>query len=397
MDMKIVSRRQLVETIVNGHLDVIEFLHDQGVDLNCYHFMWEIGQRGKASSLHWMASKGIISNKSLVFNYLVQNGEIDILKESYEDSSEYIDKYTFLACARGGNVEVMNWLLQQKNCEWDLSLFTEAARGGSIPMMELCLRKGCPPREDICSSAMENWNHEAAFIALKWLRENNVPWNERVCENAAEYGDLKALKWARENGCPWDEETFYYAARQGNVDILDYCFQNNCPMAHDIDYHVNFDSVAYFDDTLTPTDIFTPTELKEKSLKLYMWLHQHAVPWDKYSTLKTAREGHWKTLMWAIDNGCPCHEDILGYVIGKSNIPILEYYLQHLALTNDTAYVFVMNKMKEAHDVTDKDMITMLQKIHDYGIPWSRDIIPCAERLGRSNVASWLRCVGCPQ
>ena len=61
-----------------------------------------------------------------------------------------------------------------------------------------------------------------------------------------------------------------------------------------------------------------------------------------------------------------------------------------------------MNKMNISNqqkmvNVTDAKMIKLLQMIHDYGIPWSRDIISYAERVGRSNVASWLRCVGCPE
>lgn len=104
--------------------------------------------------------------------------------------------------------------------------------------------------------------------------------------------------------------------------------------------------------------------------------------------------------MWAIENGCPWHEDILKEAFGSYNMPMVEYCLERLSTTDADIYVLAMNKMnnsKKMANVTDAQMIKMLQKIHDYGIPWSRDIISCAERLGRSNVASWLRCVGCPQ
>jgi hypothetical protein len=49
---------------------------------------------------------------------------------------------------------------------------------------------------------------------LKWARENDCPWNEWTCENAAKGGHLEILKWARENGCPWDEETRELAAEE---------------------------------------------------------------------------------------------------------------------------------------------------------------------------------------
>ncbi|GFH56467.1 hypothetical protein CTEN210_12943 [Chaetoceros tenuissimus] len=383
------GRLQLVETIVNGHLEVIEFLHDQGVYLDNDDIIWKIRTRDKSSSLHWMASKGIISDREdEVFNYLVEDGEIEILKESYKDFAQYMDEDTFDGCAESGNIEVMNWLLQENDCEWNSSLFSTAARSGSIPMMELCLQNGCPPCEDICSSAMQNTNQEAALKGLIWLREKKIPWDKRVCENAAMYGNFKAFKWARENGCPWDEETFYSAACFGHVDILDYCFENNCPMGDDINYHVSFDHDPVVFETIDRT------EMEERLLKVYKWLHQHSIPWDNTVSLEAAKEQYWKTLMWAIENGCPLHEDVLLCAIGECNIPMVEYCLSQLSSTEDNIYVLAINKMMHRR-MNDLQMIEMLQKIHDCGIPWSRDIIPCAERLGRSNVASWLRCAGC--
>ena len=38
---------------------------------------------------------------------------------------------------------------------------------------------------------------------LAWARENDCPWDARVCSWAAEYGQLEALRWAREHQCPW--------------------------------------------------------------------------------------------------------------------------------------------------------------------------------------------------
>ncbi|GFH52669.1 hypothetical protein CTEN210_09145 [Chaetoceros tenuissimus] len=383
---------QLAEIVANDHLDVIEFLHDQGVDLDNEDIIIEIGKIGKARNLHWMVSKGMIFfRKDEVIDYLVLDGEIDILKENYEQMNEH--EYTFKACAEGGNIEVMNWLLQQKDCVWSSYLFARSAESGSIQMMELCFQHECPPHERVCSGSMMNKNKDAALTALKWLREHNIPWNEYVCEYAAMYGNLKALKWARENGCPWDEDTFNRAAQYGNIEILDYCFKNNCPIDHDEIYHYPFNDEIY-----NPTE----SELQERSLKVYKWLHQHSIPWDDEAGLVTAQHGHLATLKWAIENGCPWHEDMLGCAIGQFDFPMVAYCIQHLSPMDGSVYVLAINKMNETsetrmHGDSDTKMIKMLQMFHDYGIPWSIDIIPFAERLSRSKVANWLRCVGCPE
>ncbi|GFH52670.1 hypothetical protein CTEN210_09146 [Chaetoceros tenuissimus] len=392
----------IVDTIANGHLDVIEYLHDQGVDLDdlIYHVDEDLfykmkDKKCKASSLHWMATKGIICFwKDKVFNYLLQHGEIAILKEHYANSFHLMNEFTFRNCAEGGSTEVMNWLLQVNNdCDWDSFVFAAAAKSGSIPMMELCLQNGCPPHTYICSSAMENIDKEVALTTLKWLREHNIPWDFGVCYRAAIHGNLKALKWARENGCPWSTQTYNNAAQYGNIDILDYCFQNNCPIERDRIYHFPF-----VDEYSAPT----LRELQERSLMVYKWLHHHSIRWSNDASLAAAEAGHLATLMWAMENDCPWHEGILGYAFRSYDIPLVEYCLQRLSPIDDNIYVLAMDEMNETNErsvdnVTDAEMIEMLQKIHDHGLPWSRDIIPHAERLGRSNVASWLRCVGCPE
>jgi hypothetical protein len=44
---------------------------------------------------------------------------------------------------------------------------------------------------------------------LKWARERNCPWNEKIlCSYAAMERHLEILKWAREFFCLWNEATY---------------------------------------------------------------------------------------------------------------------------------------------------------------------------------------------
>ena len=387
----------ILETVANGHLDVVEFLYDHGVDLDNLtnpleneFFFKEMRDKCKATSLHWMVSKGIISDwaKGYIAKDLVRDGEIGILKESY---TEYINQDSLYACAEAGNFEIMNWLLQELDIDVELTfnLFSKAAKSGNIPIMELCLRNGCPTDESICSSAMQNKNGEAALTALKWLHEHDIPMDEGVCTYAARYGHLKVLRWARENGCPWDRETFNSAAKHGHIDILEYCFKNNCPMDSTLIYQMPFD-----DHLSEPTF----SEMQERSLKVYKWLHQHSIPWDDTACLATAKAGHLATLKWAIENGCPWHEGVFEELRVNciNTVAMMKFCLQHLSSMDDSVYIFAINKMNGRWKYDQPAMIEVLQMFHDYGMPWNRDTVPCADRLGLKLVAGWLRCVGCP-
>ena len=388
----------ILETFANGHLDVIEFLHDQkGLGFGLLDFLdkdeyfYNMRHKCKATDLHWMVSKGIISDwrKVYIVDDLARDEEIIILKESY---TGFIDQDTLFAFAKTGNFEAVNWLLQESDFdfEWTSELFSQAAKSGNIQIMEFCLQNGCPTDESICSSSMQNKNVEAALSALKWLHEHNIPWDELVCYYAAIYGNLKALIWARENGCPWGRETFNCAAQYGRIDILEYCFKYNCPVDSPILYQMPFEADEFFEPTLS--------EMQERSLKVYKWLHQHSIPWDDTACLTPARAGHLSTLKWAIENGCPWHEDIFEEINIECNaaMDMVKYCFQHLSSIDDLVYVFVINKMNERWRYHQSAIIEVLQMLHDHGIPWNRDLIPCAERLGQTQLADWLRCVGCP-
>ena len=58
------------------------------------------------------------------------------------------------------------------------------------------------------------------------MRENDAPWNERVCSRAAENGYFELLEWLRVNGAPWDEEVCTHAARRGDLELLKWARAN---------------------------------------------------------------------------------------------------------------------------------------------------------------------------
>jgi hypothetical protein len=53
---------------------------------------------------------------------------------------------------------------------------------------------------------------------LKWLREQQCPWNWATCANAAMYGHVEIMRWAREQGCPWDGMTVEYAIQRTELE-----------------------------------------------------------------------------------------------------------------------------------------------------------------------------------
>ena len=63
---------------------------------------------------------------------------------------------------------------------------------------------------------------------LRWLREvKNCEWDEYTCHEAAENGHLACLKYAHEKGCTWLARSCWDSAR--NEHIKEYLREHNCP------------------------------------------------------------------------------------------------------------------------------------------------------------------------
>ena len=50
---------------------------------------------------------------------------------------------------------------------------------------------------------------------MKWLKENNCPWNKQTFYYAVRNDNLKNMKWLKKNNCPWDEWSFKWAVIKG--------------------------------------------------------------------------------------------------------------------------------------------------------------------------------------
>jgi|TARA_B110000459_G_C16457452_1_gene423610 hypothetical protein len=61
------------------------------------------------------------------------------------------------------------------------------------------------------------------------IRENNTPWDEKMCAEAAWGGHFEVLQWARANGCPWDTSTCSKAEERGHDHVLEWAKANGAP------------------------------------------------------------------------------------------------------------------------------------------------------------------------
>ena len=152
-------------------------------------------------------------------------------------------------------LELLKWVREMKNCDWDAEAISWAAHQGNLEMVKYCVATECPMDEGACSLA----SYKGRLECLKYLHEEaKAPWNWETAAFAAERGHLHILEYLVERKYDkFDTTACWFAAADGHLDCLKY-------------------------------------------------LHETAkAPWDSYSVVKAHENNHPECLQYLLDNDCP--------------------------------------------------------------------------------------------
>jgi hypothetical protein len=148
---------------------------------------------GSISMLNWLRCEGYCEFNQSTCRGAAEEGHLAALKHLRSEGCDWDVDDIARCAARGGCVEMVEWLLQQQQgIVIDDRVLASAAGAGQIAMCEYLHSIGCV-------------------------------WDADVCYQAARNGHVDTLRWLRENGCPWQvKHVFRSAARNNYTDILAY-------------------------------------------------------------------------------------------------------------------------------------------------------------------------------
>lgn len=183
-----VNPQILYEASKNGHINIIKWLYK-----NKYNYE--------------------VINASMAVSGAIQYGNLNNVKWLIEHNFKYNKEDVYMA-GTFNRVNILKYLLEEKNCEWDEYLYNYAAKNGSLNVLK--------------------------YLYKYSYNDLSMPtWSSSTISSAAKNGHLKIIKYLRKKNCPWNEYTIIQAAIDSNYNFqkrktLKWCIDNNCSISEEL-------------------------------------------------------------------------------------------------------------------------------------------------------------------
>ena len=158
--------------------------------------------------------------------------------------------------AKTNKLELLKWIREEKQCEWNSRTIDMAANQGNLEMVKYCVANECPIGAFACANAAENGHlaclkylHEEVKAPWGWTTANCAAGNGHLhileylverkydqysgfeCQFAAEKGHLDCLKYLHETAkAPWNSQAVRDAHKNKHPECVQYLLDNNCPL-----------------------------------------------------------------------------------------------------------------------------------------------------------------------
>ena len=119
-------------------------------------------------------------------------------------------EYFSFRVAVTNELELLRWVREEKECDWDWKASNVAAINGNLDMLKYCCENGCEIHEGTCANAARNGHLDC----LEYLRSKNCPWDSWVCKEAHENNHMDILTYAVKNKCPGYEAFEQFIPKQ---------------------------------------------------------------------------------------------------------------------------------------------------------------------------------------
>ena len=239
-----------VKAIEGGHLELADYLIENGVDIKRYggYALSKAVEKGNLQSVQYLINKGVDIRYGEYLITATQKGNLEMVKFLVENGANNDEKPLILASQKG-NIEIVKCLMQSLvNKKYFSSALIEATTNGHFDIVKLLAENGADvdyeaqylEKTAFIISLEKGYLDIAQYIAekMKEYKINDIGHNSPYSKKsplmwAAEKGNLAIVKILVERGANihsyvsadgyMDNRTaLMYAAGTGNLEIVQY-------------------------------------------------------------------------------------------------------------------------------------------------------------------------------
>ena len=153
---------------------------------------------------------------------------------------------TLRGAAEGGHLEILTWAVS-KGCKLSLespTMYRLAARHGHIAVIYwlrewVSAKDGWAERDgSLCREAASRGQIAVLAFLRTPYKGKASSWSAEACAVAAANGHLDTLKYMRDNNCPWDQRVGIWAEQNKDKKMAKYALDNNCPTTGPLSYEM---------------------------------------------------------------------------------------------------------------------------------------------------------------
>lgn len=307
--------------IVNGYLDVIQYLHVCGFEVAYPTVAIVAASYGQLSVLRFYLDlhSTVVRTNSLLCLFAAVSGHLGTFQCAYEArpppdaraTGDIVD-----AVCYHGRLDMLMYI-ESRGVVVNTSLCcSKAARRGNLEILRYLHDQRCEFTADACTQAASNGHLDC----LRYLHEHGCPWTADVCHSAVRYRHLHCAKYLLECGCYLDVADVMNKVLNSEVNHVPWLL-----LLHEYGAPVN-------------TSLYTYAAC-HGSLRYLTYLHDHGVAWGDRTTASAAKYGHLDCMVYAHEHGCPWSPDTCKIAWERSHLACFQYAHEHGAPCDLAMYI----------------------------------------------------------
>lgn len=192
--------------------------------------------RGSFSVLQELWDRDLITWNPNMSEAAAKHGRLNMLKLARNKRFAWKGG-TLRGAAEGGHLEIIKWAVEAgcKPSADGTIMYMQAARKGHVEVIKW-LREWVSTKSlwgqrypDLCSCAASRGQIAMLAFLRTPYKGKVTPWSADACAGAAANGHLDTLKYLRDNNCPWDKRVMIWAEQLKDTTVHKYALDNKCP------------------------------------------------------------------------------------------------------------------------------------------------------------------------